>query len=692
ASVIYFSMIVMTMLYLAMVLIGRRHWRGGRDGPSMGGHFTVRVIALIVITASVGVAAAAVPLFRWDVTSERLGSLLGESLELVEKARENDEPYVMKIEAFISKELPEEFVQRRTDLRSVLQEVKAVGGDRVKVRIFDDIDIFGEQANRAETTYGIRRTTTSTTVRGAQVSRDVIFGLAITYGLQRVVVPFMGETLPVEYELMRSLAIVTEKKRKTLGLLATDARWMGQNGPADASSQPLVAELAKQYEVKPVNPVEPITDKFDVLLALQPSSLGPDEMVHFIEAVKGGQATVIFEDPLPMTTRGMTPGTDQPRQAPRQMFPMMQQQQPEKGDIGKLWDLLGIRLFTAPSAQVDPFRRPRNSREETAVIFQEYSPHPDETFPDQFVWITPDCSEHGEPLNRDERVSADLQKLLLPFPGAILNVGKKQGRKFTKLITTGTRSGWVRYSDCMSSMFGQRIQDVDDFEELTGKQYTLAAAIHIQGKEKAAEGSPDQDIDVAIVADMDFLDAVFFMIRERGSLYGEQGLRWQLDNVPFALNIIDEMAGEDRFTKIRSRRPKHRELLAIKRLTDLAKSQRNQSRKDTEKKFKKIIEEAKDELIGINSNPRVPDSQAQQLDKQAVLDRLGAQEAQLNREQKEEYHRIDNKMAADIHEEQDWYKLLAVLLPPILPLLIAICVFFFRRSQERDSVQASRLR
>ena len=87
------------------------------------------------------VAAAALHLFRVDVTSERLGSLSPRSVQLVKDLTKKDDPYVLKIEAFVSRDLPEDFVQKRFNLLSTLGEIKAVGGKRVKLRIYDGIDI-----------------------------------------------------------------------------------------------------------------------------------------------------------------------------------------------------------------------------------------------------------------------------------------------------------------------------------------------------------------------------------------------------------------------------------------------------------------------------------------------------------------------------------------------------------------------
>ena len=42
SATMYFCLVALVMLYLCLVLIGRRHWLGGRDGRSMLGHYLVR--------------------------------------------------------------------------------------------------------------------------------------------------------------------------------------------------------------------------------------------------------------------------------------------------------------------------------------------------------------------------------------------------------------------------------------------------------------------------------------------------------------------------------------------------------------------------------------------------------------------------------------------------------------------------
>ena len=139
-----------------------------------------------------------------------------------------------------------------------------------------------------------------------------------------------------------------------------------------------------------------------MLLAVQPSSLGPEQMEQFIAAVAGGQPTAIFEDPLPVFA-GDVPGTSMPRQPPGGMNPMMMmQQQPQpKGDIEQLWSLLGVD-FAADQ-----------------VVWQDYNPYPQA----QPVLAQRSSSSSTRPraaaFDASDPISSNLQHVLFPFPGAI---------------------------------------------------------------------------------------------------------------------------------------------------------------------------------------------------------------------------------------------------------------------------------
>ena len=53
---------------------------------------------------------------------------------------------------------------------------------------------------------------------------------------------------------------------------------------------------------------------------------------------------------------------------------------------------------------------------------------------------------------------------------------------------------------------------------------------------------------------------------------------------------------------------------------------------------------------------------------------------------------VETDLTKEVRRLQDWYKMWAVLLPPIPPLLVGCFVFFNRRAREREGVAKSRLR
>jgi len=103
---------------------------------------------------------------------------------------------------------------------------------------------------------------------GRRGEQSVYLGAAIISSFDKVVVPFFGKGLPIEYELTRSVQTVADDSRYTVGILQTDADLMGQR------EWRIITELKKQYNVESVSPAAPIdSGNFDVLLAAMPSSL-----------------------------------------------------------------------------------------------------------------------------------------------------------------------------------------------------------------------------------------------------------------------------------------------------------------------------------------------------------------------------------------------------------------------------------
>ncbi|MEX0867395.1 MAG: Gldg family protein [Pirellulales bacterium] len=694
SAVAYFFLLTAVMLYACMILIGRRHWLGGRDNASMGPHYLGRFLALLVIVASVSVLLGRYNLFRLDMTSEQLSSLSGDSVAFL---NDFDPEFPVKIEAFVSRDLPEEFVRKRFDLVSALREIDSIAGDKVEVRI-REVDLFSDEAARAEDKYGIESQEVETKIRGARTRKDIIFGLGVTSGLQKVVVPFLGKGLPVEYELIRSIATVEDSQRKTVGVLQTGVELLGGDGPGNDNEQAIITELRKQYEVVAVDPNEPITDSYAVLLAPQPSMLSAPAMKNFVDAVKRGQPTAIFEDPFPYLDNRVR-GTGRPDM--RAMMMGMPPQDPNV--INQLWEALGVSLVTATGESSSQFSPPQES---PAIAWQDYDPSPvfGSFVTPQWVFASP-ASGADDAFNPNNSAVSGFQKALFLFPGGLRSTGSVVNREIEPLVKTNDDSGVIAYSGLIDEPIPgmarmKNPSEIREQQEKTDGQVWLAAYIHTDGNgaanASAGAAAADGGISAVVVADIDILYSVFFALRERGD-DPDDVVRWDLDNVPLVLNIIDFLAGEQQFLNIRKRRPQHRELERLREINASFKQERDQAREKSDEGFneamdaeRKRLEQVLDELRSRQGLTSQQAAQELMIAGAAGEERLEARRRQLERKQQQEIRDIDRRMAEKTRDVQDTIKTLAVVLPPIPPLLIAIIVFFARRRGESEGVSSER--
>lgn len=72
--------------------------------------------------------------------------------------------------------------------------------------------------------------------------------------------------------------------------------------------------------------------------------------------------------------------------------------------------------------------------------------------------------------------------------------------------------------------------------------------------------------------------------------------------------------------------------------------------------------------------------------------RLDVKREQLQRQRDEKIEEIRRKVDLEIVGIKNWYKFLAVALPPIPALLVGLIVFVRRRLREREGVAKSRMR
>jgi ABC-2 type transport system permease protein len=706
SSMCYFIAITAVMLYLSMLLIGRRHWWGGKSGHGLLGHYVARAVCLVVAAVSLTVCLSRYDV-RGDVTVEQLTALSPKTRELLRKL--DPKHGVVVIDAFVSPEVPESYVQTQIDLLNLLREIQSRGGSKLDVRIHET-EVSGEWAKLAEEQFDITARRVERRSSGALGEDEIYMGLAVQSGPDKVVIPFIDRGIPLEYEVVRSIATVgrAQDDRKKLGLLRTDAQLEGGRG----GNENILAELRKQYEVETIDPGKPIDKRYDVVLAVQPSSLSPEQMEHFIDMVRRGQPTAIFEDPLPIWSGGQLVGTAEPKRPQGGgMFPGMQGGPPQpKGDIQKLWNMLGVKFGA------------------NEIVWHKYNPYQQYgTFPAEFVFIGKG-SGASEPFSADDPVTSGLQEMIFVFPGWIAR-GKETGPTYKPLVFTGRQSGTVAHSDVLMPFpFGgpQINPQREQRYKIPSPRKEFAMAAHIKGRLKedlpmhpghedeksheagkddaktneAASTPPSPEINVILVADVDCLDTTLFNLRARGNDQDREAQTpFNFDNVTFILNVLDSLAGDERFLDVRKRRRMHRTLTKvegeIKRATDSATEQRASYQKQFEDKQKEANEQFQKEVEKIRNMPglsEIEKLQRIQMVQQTGQRKLEVEIARLTRERDTQIRKIERGMEQEIRRVRQGYKMGAVILPPIIPLLLGLVVFINRRTREREGVPEARLR
>ncbi|MCH7754994.1 Gldg family protein [candidate division KSB1 bacterium] len=671
SGILYFISIAALMLYLNVLLIGRRHWPVEADGYKMWLHHLVRSVAIVIAVISVNAILARAAL-RLDVTAEQLHSLSDQTEKLLDEIPD-DRPVF--IEAFISKNVPQIFVQTRANLLGFLKEIDAVAGNKVQVLIHDT-EQFSDDARDAREKFGIlARDVPNTT--GAQTSIDAVFlGVAVKCGAEEQVIPFFDRGLPVEYELTRSIRVVARTQRKKIGVLNTEAKFFGgfdfqtmRSNP----SWPVVAELKKQYEVEQVSATSPITEKYDALLVALPSSLPQEEMDNLLTYIEAGHPALLLVDPLTIINIGLSPS----ERAGSNTNPFMRNQGPppkEKGNIQGLMTALGVNW---------------NSRQ---VVWDQYNPHPDfAQLPLEFVFVG---ANNPEGFNQEHSGSANLQELIFLHPGT-LRKAANTSYDFQPLIKSTVASGSLMYSQLVQRSFfgGPQLGRPQFGYRPNPANYTLAA--HIKGETipdtSISTSETPKNVNAIVIADMDFISDQFFQIRQQaiGNL--------NFDNVSFFLNCMDVLIGDESFIALRNKRVKHRTLESIEGRKSDFKEQQIAEEQQAENEASKALSEAQRRLTEkVNEvrsradlDERAKDLMAKNL-QEVEQRKFDALKENIEADKEAKIQRSKENMESQIRNIQSFIKSLAVILPPLPVFVLGAVIFRRRQKREREGAQAAR--
>lgn len=677
-DLLYFVALAGAGLYANALVVGRRHWRAGSAAGLHGG----------LRLASVLVGGMAAVLFveqgglRLDVTAARMLALKPEARAVIGAI---DEKRPVTVECWVSKEMPGEYVPTRDALLRMLKELDARGGDRVRA-IIHEVELFSDEAQRAEKLFGIKPERVVVNEGGRETAAEVLLGLAFVCGSRELTIPFFHKGLPVQYELTRAIGSAAAQKRLAVGVMTGGMNIFGGFDFQSMGRNPewqVVADLKKQYDVREVDGAAPIDTSLAVLIVPAPHAMPQEQLDRLTEYLWDGGKALILADPylhieLPKSAAA-------PPGAGRNPF---QQGPPEtpKGDPGPLLSAMGIS-----------FAKDR-------IVWDGRNPHPKFELPKELVFVTGKNETGASGFNEEHAITAGLQELLLIFPGE-LAATPASDIKSTPLLHTSSDCGWHAWDEMVGQSFFGLQPAPPDQRPYEKKDQPRCLAMRVTGHMTAPKDSgamkkgvtSTKAFDAVVVADLDLISDIPYVLRRQAAERAEESYP-ELDNITFIANSIDALAGQSDYLELRKLRPKHR---TLSRFEDYRATQ-DRAQTDEVQKAKKATKEKLDaarkrldeKLKVIQDGPGDVREKRIRLaaEQEREQKRLDAETRQLNDEERAAVRRSKTELEKNLKKEKTRLRELAVLLPPIPVLALAVVMYLRRALRESESTPAQRRR
>ena len=664
SGILLFAGMTFTFFTLGLVLLSRRHWRSGAEGA----HGIVQFASLAVATFALTVIGVQ-KLPRFDTTIEGIHSLSGESRKLLASLDANRPVYIT---AYVSEQVPEQFVQQRNLLLNLIDQFDSLGGGAVEKSIVMP-EAYSPEARAAETNYGIRPQRVAIELAGGGIAQQQMFlGFVVQCGTEEVVTPFVEPAVPLEYEIMRSIRTVAGSGRRKVGILKTDLEFMGGMDFQSFRQKPrwLIAdELQQQYTLENVDPEKDYPEGLTCLIVPQPSSLQQEQMDRLQKWIVAGNATLLLDDPAPFDR--LAYGTAADDEKGGMQARMMGGGGPPKGNFAGLMASVGLQWHRGEVAWDLSYRT---------------FPGGGSGMPEEFVFV------HDTGFAADSAITKGLQNVVMLGSGYV-TADKKDGFTVQPLMRSvavaGEENGIVRKMDLFQmDLFGQGPQiNPNARHERRNADLMLAARVTSKPADDKAKG-----LNVIYVGDVDMLSNLFFGIRRQSP-----DPNYRFDNVPFVLNCIDTLSGDESLIELRKRRPELRKLTAVenaqvafeKKWTtekDKAEEDAAVALKEAQTRLDDVVKKIRDDASLDDQAKEVKSVEVQQVENRKLENERARIDEKKNRRLEEATHDRDAARKS-IH---DSYRIVTLLLSLVPGVLLGIVTFVRRSSRAAAIVPASR--
>lgn len=490
-------------------------------------------------------------------------------------------------------------------VRALLERYAALSRGKIRLEILNPAP-FSEDEDRA-VAFGVQA------VPVDQSGEQVFFGLVGTNSVDESdkIAFFHPSREPfIEYDLTRLIRNLTSTKKKVVGII-TSLPFQGQFTPGGMQPPwPIYNEISGVFETKMISD-EKIPDDVDVLLIAHPAGLD-DKVLFAIDqyVLKGGKAIVLV-DPVPESA---------PRR--RTMF--------GGGMVGPGSDL--PKLFKQWGIEIKPEKVATDADRALRVNASDSSGRA--TAARYVAWLDLRAGAGtSNNINRSDPITAGLNQVIMASSGIILTA-KDATTKITPLLFT-TATG----SETDANKLRMQPDVMALLREYKPGKEQLNLAVRITGKVKSAfpEGAPKAkeepkkeeakkeeppkegekkdeakkdepkkeepkapealkeskgDIDVIVVADVDFLQEQFWA-REQ-NFFGETVRIPYTGNADFLMFALDQLSGANALKGLRGKGIAARPFTKVEQLQSDAEKRLRAQRADLEKRYKEIQDKLKD--------------------------------------------------------------------------------------------------
>ncbi len=241
---------------------------------SSTGFPVAKALVVLLILASVNLLGMRF-FHRWDLTEAREYTLSSSTRKVLHRLDD-----VVTLKVYFSRDLPSYIATLQRQVKDVLDEYKAVGGNEVQVEFLDPAsDPALEQSVRM---LGIPKLQLSRYQAEKAEVMSAYLGIAVQYHDKTEVIPVVQDVDRLEYDLTAAVVKVSTEK-KTVGIATAGSP------SVDQSLEPLRQLLAKQYTTRVVNLEEgPVPPEVSTLVVVDDDALTDRDLYRIDRFVMRG--------------------------------------------------------------------------------------------------------------------------------------------------------------------------------------------------------------------------------------------------------------------------------------------------------------------------------------------------------------------------------------------------------------------